>query len=96
MALLGSHELHISASLTDFPAVVTASETIIPISFARCPVQVLDWVISDTMVPSLQTVTQMLTEPELSYLGVSCGYSWASFEVRIDSSLGVSHLRCSG
>ena len=57
LALLGSHELHISASLTDFPAVVTASETIISINFARCQVQVLDWVISDTTVPSLQTVT---------------------------------------
>ena len=51
LALLGSHELYIDAFLIQFPAVVTASATILPLNFARCPVQLLDWSISDVMVP---------------------------------------------
>ena len=56
--MIGNHELHLTATMTDYPAIVTTDVIILPISFSRCPVEVeIAWNISDVSVPSLETMS---------------------------------------
>ena len=41
----------ISASLIEYPSVVTSSEILIPLSFDRCGVLVGEWIVEDAEIP---------------------------------------------
>ena len=75
-SLIGSHEIRISASFASYPAVVTPTETILPLVFAPCELTISDWTISDVTVPVGAQPSQAVQEPAIEYLITDCDYTW--------------------
>ena len=67
VALLGYHEMRISASLVTYPAIVTATETVLPLKFASCELSIAEWTIGDVVVPIGAQVHQIIEEPTIVY-----------------------------
>ena len=49
--MYGSHEIRISASLVNYPTIVTSVETVLPLEYIPCELTIDDWFMSDVYVP---------------------------------------------
>ena len=50
ITLIGSHEIHLSASLVSYPTIVTSVVTILPLEYVPCQLTIDEWVVNDVYV----------------------------------------------
>ena len=61
---LGLHFVEISASLIDYPTVVTSQVTVLPVRLDRCAVELVEWEQSDVTVPPVSFAYASIVRPE--------------------------------
>ena len=77
LELLGQYELRLCAYLVEHPHVETLGESILPINFSRCSLNLEHWVISDVSVPPVTESSSVFEEPLFTYtFNRDCGYFW--------------------
>ena len=89
---LGNYAVVVTADMIEYPTVVTSRDTVIPFSFERCPVDVLEWTIPDLSVPPSESIMIPLPAPEFDYTIVTCNYYWSSYTLTLTDSESGSTL----
>ena len=66
----------ISASLVEYPSVVTSSATSMSLSFDRCQVFMEEWILGDAEIPYDTNLMYLMEEPTFEYQKYNCNYEW--------------------